>query len=149
MGKYTQKDAASAASELRFECTGCGACCRRRGAYAFVYVNDREVDTLAAWLRITRRSFLRRHTFLDELGWRQLRFSNDSCPFLEEDSGRCGVYEARPAQCRTFPFWRNFVTPGGWTDEVRELCEGIDRGAYYEPEYVDAAIAEMDAWDEE
>lgn len=149
MGKFSGEEAVSVAAELRFECTGCGACCRRRGSYAFVYLNDGEVDLLAEFLQISRRSFLRRHTVVDEMGWRQLRFSNDSCPFLDEDSGRCGAYAARPAQCRTFPFWRDFVATDGWTGEVRELCEGIGRGPRWSLELVQAAIQEMEAWEKQ
>jgi len=153
MGKITGEaaggDSRCDAPELRFECTSCGACCRRRGPYAFVYINDREIDTLAAYLRVTRRSFLRRHTFLDELGWRQLRFSDAHCPFLDDATGRCGVYAARPAQCRTFPFWREFVEEGGWSDEVRELCEGIGRGPVWDLEQAETAMCEMDAWEDE
>jgi Fe-S-cluster containining protein len=149
MGKSMHQNAGSQRTGLRFECTGCGACCRRRGAYAFVYLNDREVDALAAYLRISRRSFLRRHTFIDELDWRQLRFADDTCPFLDTASGRCTVYAARPAQCRTFPFWRNFIEADGWTDEVRDLCEGIGQGQVREREEIEAAFADMDAWEDE
>lgn len=134
---------------LRFECTECGDCCRRRGTYAFVYVNDEEADRLAGALDLSRRSFLRRHTFVDELGWRQIRFGSDHCPFLDSDTNRCTVYEARPTQCRTFPFWRDFVDRGKWTPEVRSLCEGIGEGKVWEAEHVESAMAEKESWDEE
>jgi Fe-S-cluster containining protein len=32
------------------------------------------------------------------------RKSNGSCTFLDQKTGLCGVYDARPAQCRLFPF---------------------------------------------
>ena len=48
------------------------------------------------------------------------------CVFLR-DGVRCEVYEARPIQCRTFPFWpRNLKTPEAWHEAARE-CEGIGR----------------------
>jgi len=135
-------------NRLKFECSECGDCCRRRGTYAFVYVNDEEVDALADELDLTRRSFMRRHTFVDELGWRQIRFGADHCPFLDPDSNRCSVYAARPTQCRTFPFWRDFVRKGKWTREVSQMCEGIGVGKEWGADAGEAAMAEKDAWDE-
>jgi Fe-S-cluster containining protein len=134
---------------LKFECTECGDCCRRRETYAFVYVNDGEINDLAAALKLTRRSFMRRHTFVDELGWRQLRFNSDHCPFLDSDTNRCTVYEARPTQCRTFPFWRDFVTNDAWTPEVRSLCEGVGEGKRWSRSYAESVMADKEAWDEE
>ena len=134
---------------LRFECTECGECCRRRGTYAFVYLNDEEVDVLAGALELSRRSFLRRHTFLDEFGWRQLRFDDDHCRFLDTATNRCTVYHARPTQCRTFPFWREFTRRGAWTPEVRRICEGIGEGKVWDSDTVESAMAEKEAWDEE
>jgi Fe-S-cluster containining protein len=38
---------------------------------------------------------------------------------------RCTVYEARPAQCRRFPFWdRTLESPERWR-EAAEECDGI------------------------
>ena len=115
-------------SELCFECTQCGDCCRVRDGYAHVYLNEEEQQRLADHLKIPIAEFLWRYTVLDELGWTELQFREKHCPFLDSDSNRCTVHEARPLQCRTFPFWRGFVEEGGWSDEVRSMCEGIDRG---------------------
>ena len=132
---------------LRFECTGCGKCCTQRGDYAHVYVGDREVDALAALLGVSPSRFRRMHTVVDALGWRQLRFSDGRCTFLDPDSQRCTVYSARPVQCRTFPFWPEIVGPRGWSDEVKALCEGIDRGDVVPSETVEAALDEIRAAD--
>ena len=115
---------------LCFECTQCGQCCTTRGEYAFVYLNRSETVALARQVGLRLAEFKRRHTFVDEDGWRQLGFAEGRCTFLDGE-GRCGVYEARPAQCRTFPFWPEFVDAGEWTEEVRDLCEGIGRGPRY------------------
>ncbi|RMF22094.1 MAG: YkgJ family cysteine cluster protein [Deltaproteobacteria bacterium] len=133
--------------DLRFECTECGLCCTRRGKYAHVYLEDAEVDALARFLSLSRRAFLRRFTFVDELGWRQLRFPEQACPFLDQASGRCRVYPARPVQCRTFPFWREMIGPRGWTAEAKSLCEGVGRGRRYSRGEVEALFAQMDEWD--
>jgi Fe-S-cluster containining protein len=115
---------------LCFECTQCGDCCKTRGEYAYVYVSRAESRAIAELLDLPTAQFKRKHTFVDEDGWRQLRFAEGRCAFLGDD-GRCGIYAARPVQCRTFPFWPEFVDDGEWTDEVREMCEGIGRGPRY------------------
>ena len=112
---------------LRFECTQCGLCCTVRGDYACVYVDETECRKLAAVLGLGPGVLKKRFTFVDEDGWRQLRFEQGRCVFLEGE-GRCRVYEGRPMQCRTFPFWSEFIRRGRWTRRVRRLCEGIGRG---------------------
>lgn len=134
---------------LRFECTACGRCCTNHGEYAYVYVNPDEVDALARLLELPPAEFRRRYTFVDEDGWRQLRTRDEACVFLDRETGRCGVYHARPTQCRTFPFWREFVRDGAWTPEVRAMCEGIGRGPEHSPEYAEARMREFEASDEE
>ena len=132
---------------LRFECTGCGKCCTQGGEYAHVYVSDREVDALAGLLGVTPARFRRGYTDVDGLGWRQLQFHDSRCTFLDPESQRCTVYAARPIQCRTFPFWPEIVGPRGWSDDVRALCEGIDRGDEVPRETVAAALREMNEAD--
>lgn len=135
------------AAALRFECTQCGKCCTNRGEYAHVYLADEEVDALAEHLVLSRGAFKRKYTFIDEYGWRQLRFSEDRCVFLD-DAGRCGVYAARPVQCRTFPFWREMVHQGGWSEEARSLCEGVGRGRLYSIEEAEVMMQEFEESDE-
>jgi Fe-S-cluster containining protein len=136
-------------SSLRFECTQCGKCCRVRGAYAHVYLNDSELDALAAHVGLPRKEFRWRFTVMDELGWTELAFQDDHCPFLDPDSNLCTVHEARPTQCRTFPFWRDFVRDGKWTTDVAEMCEGIGRGEAWSEEIAETLMAEQEAVDDE
>lgn len=98
----------------RFSCTGCGACCRWGGS---VLLTDDDVSRLAAHLKLSEQGFIDRHTRLAR-NRRQLALldqADGSCAFLEGD--RCSVYEARPEQCRTFPF--------SW--HVAEGCPELDR----------------------
>lgn len=136
-------------SALRFECTQCGKCCTRHDEYAHVYLNRDEVAALARHLGLSVSEFRRRHTFRDEYGWTQLEFSGDHCVFLDPGTGHCGVYEARPTQCRTFPFWRDHVIDGNWSAEVAAMCEGIGRGRLYSIEEAEVRIAEMEASEED
>lgn len=61
------------------------------------------------------------------------KHGND-CVFLDRESvpgqAVCGIYKARPAQCRTWPFWpENLRTEKTWeTVKRRTPCPGMDRG---------------------
>ncbi len=133
---------------LRFECTGCGACCTSRGEYAHVYLNADEARALADELAVGLAEFRKRYTFRDEYGWTQLRFEGESCVFLEPGTNRCTVYGARPTQCRTFPFWRDLVVDGRFRDGARALCEGIGRGPVIPIAEIEARMVEMELADE-
>ncbi|MBM4358220.1 MAG: YkgJ family cysteine cluster protein [Deltaproteobacteria bacterium] len=107
---------------LPFHCTGCGDCCT--GAPGAVWVDDADLDRLATFLGLTARELDERHVRRLE-GRRSLleRFDGD-CEFFDREARGCRVYEARPTQCRTFPFWpQNLESPDAW-QEVRAACEG-------------------------
>ena len=61
------------------------------------------------------------------------------------DGARCTVYEARPSQCRTFPFWSENLGPKGWTAEVRKDCEGLGRGRRHSPDEIVVRLIEDQA----
>lgn len=145
-GRSTSK-ARKRTSGLKFECTECGKCCTKRDTFAHVYVDEDEVRALAGVLGITTRSFRRRYTIRDDLGWDQIRFETHMCPFLDAATNRCNVYGARPVQCRTFPFWEDMVDQHGWTQTARRYCEGLGRGPVRPRAEVEAAMCEMREYD--
>ena len=54
---------------------------------------------------------------------------NYDCIFLS-DTG-CKVYDARPLQCRTYPFWKGIAdSPESWKGEMKS-CPGIGKGRCY------------------
>jgi Fe-S-cluster containining protein len=111
---------------LRFECTGCGRCCT--GANGYVWVSECDVSRLAARFGVCLDDFGRE--YLRRIGDRYAlleRAHDGACVFLAGD--RCGVYENRPDQCRSFPFWdQNLVSATAWTRAAEE-CEGIREDA--------------------
>jgi len=52
-----------------------------------------------------------------------------TCRFLDPvTKKRCLVYEARPAQCRTWPFWPENMNARAWDREVVAFCPGVGKG---------------------
>ena len=84
---------------------------------------------MASSLGLSQDQFEARHCDVAiEGGWRRLTSSANGCTFLTREGG-CGVYEDRPTQCRTYPFWQlPLASPATWNAE-REVCEGIGRVA--------------------
>ena len=54
-----------------------------------------------------------------------LKNSQYQCRFFK--NGKCGVYDARPTQCRTFPFWPENINENSW-DDLKSACPGVDVG---------------------
>ena len=118
---------------LRFECTCCGNCCT--GGEGAVWFDDDEGRAMAAHLGLDYPEFLVRHTRVID-GHRSLNEIDTEhgfdCVFLDRDSvpGKaiCGLYEVRPVQCRTWPFWpENLTDKESWW-QAGQACEGIGRG---------------------
>jgi uncharacterized protein len=108
---------------LRFKCTGCGECCT--GSSGTVYVSRADSERLANYLRLPVGTFIRRYTRLNK-GRRVLVDADTSgdCVFLKNKT--CSVYDARPTQCRTYPWWlRNIHDRESW-EEAAAACEGIN-----------------------
>lgn len=117
------------ADGLRFECVpDCGQCCVNHDDYSYVYLEDGDAEALAAHLGIEDVEFRERFT-VEEDGLTALRMESPRCVFL--DDMRCGVYEARPTQCRTFPFWRENLGNGRAWRRLGRFCPGIGRGAVH------------------
>ena len=112
---------------LRFECTQCGDCCT--GAPGFVWVNKQEIAALAKRLELEVDEFERR--YVRNVGVRKslVEYDNGDCVFLDAQR-RCTVYEDRPRQCKTWPFWdSNVATPDSWEDTC-SVCPGCNHGNF-------------------
>ncbi|MBI1191159.1 MAG: YkgJ family cysteine cluster protein [Tepidisphaera sp.] len=118
---------------LRFSCTLCGNCCT--GPEGYVLLSDDDVTALAARVQVSREDFLARYTKDTRRGLSLAEKQSPAgldCIFLDRDKipGKavCGVYEDRPAQCRTWPFWNsNLHSRFAW-DRAKRGCPGMDQG---------------------
>lgn len=131
------------AEGLKFTCRQCGNCCT--GAPGYVWVSDVEIDRLAAHLRMPREDVL--ETYCRRIGDRYSLKERRSpqglydCIFLEERTmpakrGQiahtkrvCSIYEVRPLQCRTWPFWDGLLASKERWDAAGQRCHGINRGS--------------------
>lgn len=125
---------------LRFSCTQCSHCCRHESGYVFLSPSD--LSAISGFLRISDDECIEKYCrwvpfgFIEHLSLRE--HHNRDCVFWQD--GGCTVYDARPAQCRTYPFWSTIVeTEVDWMRESRE-CPGIGIGRRHYPEDIEAAI---------
>ncbi|HYE03720.1 MAG TPA: YkgJ family cysteine cluster protein [Phycisphaerales bacterium] len=124
------------APALSFGCTLCGNCCS--GPPGYVLVSDAEARALAARLKITLADFLARYTAITPEGRSLIEKPSPrglDCVFLDRAAvpGKavCGVYEDRPAQCRTWPFWPSVVRSRAAWERAGRTCPGMGRGRPY------------------
>ncbi len=127
---------------LCFECTQCGNCCT--GAPGFVWVTDDEIAKLAELLGKTvdevRRDETRRVGDRVSLNERK----NGDCTFFDPETRRCTVYSARPAQCRTWPFWNsNLENRDAWKT-MQQGCPGAGHGQLYSIEEIKRLASVVD-----
>ena len=123
------------ADGVRFACTQCGNCCT--GPPGAVWFNDEEAHAMAAKVGVDVKTFYRRYARKLRDGWSltELRTRHGfDCVFLQRDEARgttaCTLYEARPTQCRTWPFWPDVMESEDAWDRTREStpCPGMGSG---------------------
>lgn len=110
---------------FRFACQpGCTNCCTQPGE---VYLTLEDAGRVAAFLNMTEPEFRTRYCELDADGDLRLTTpAEKACHFLAGEG--CTIHEAKPLQCRTFPFWpENVKTPAAWK-KVSRHCPGIGVG---------------------
>jgi hypothetical protein len=73
-----------------------------------------------------------------------LREKRDFDCVLLDSGGQCLAYEARPLQCRVWPFWpSNLESPEAWA-EAAARCPGIGQGPLIRFEQIEAERLEME-----
>ncbi len=120
---------------LRFQCTQCGNCCT--GAPGYVWVDAAELSALAEEVGMEPAAFEDRYTRKVGARTSLLEHSNGDCVFFDNQTRRCTVYNARPRQCRTWPFWNsNLKTPDDWAFTC-SVCPGSGQGKLHSLEQIE------------
>jgi uncharacterized protein len=125
------------ASGLRFECTRCSKCCRHTPGYVFLSAADLEL--LAGASGLAEKEFLDRYCRSVDLGLARRISLREKANFdcILWENGGCSRYEARPLQCRSFPFWSACIaSQEDWLHHARN-CPGMGKGTVHSREEIE------------
>ena len=111
---------------IQFECQGSGQCCVSHGGYGYVYMTKEDRIRMAQSMSLTTKEFTQKYCDKEEGIYHLKDGEGGRCQFLE--GKRCGVYEGRPTQCRTWPFWPEVMDAKTWQTDVASFCPGVGQG---------------------
>jgi len=99
--------------KMRFNCTGCGECCRKVGDIR-EYVNGEKGITVKEYLKVAMDTFPYE---TDEDG---------VCLMLDQETNKCVVYEDRPLLCNLARIYREYPevaeSEAKWYIHNMEVC---------------------------
>ncbi len=113
-------------NDFDFACQRCSKCCRHTPGT--VYLTENDVELLITHLNIPFERFKQEccnvliQNGKDLLVLKEKR--NYDCIFWSDG---CIVYDSRPAQCRSFPFWPEIVEMPDVRKEEMKRCPGIGK----------------------
>jgi Fe-S-cluster containining protein len=116
------------ADGLRFSCKRCSSCCRYD--QGFVFLSQKDVNKLSSALKMDANGIIKAYCrwVTDRNGDKALSLkekSNNDC--ILWDCG-CTVYQARPLQCVTFPFWDSITASEQCWEIAANSCPGMNSG---------------------
>lgn len=106
-------------------CASCGGhCCRGESGYVWTKYEEmvKIADHISLGLEDFAKMYLRKAGHRYSLIEKELAINDFACIFFDENTKQCSIYDVRPSQCRTFPFWEQFKNN---EDEVRAECPGV------------------------
>jgi Fe-S-cluster containining protein len=99
-----------------------------------VFLSEKDVHLLADALKMKYNEFIEVYCRwipygdgVEKLSLKEL--SNYDCIFWK--NGGCSVYESRPLQCRTFPFWQSVLNSEAAWNGTKETCPGMGQGTLH------------------
>jgi Fe-S-cluster containining protein len=113
---------------LNFSCKRCSSCCRYD--QGFVYLSQKDLNKLTSVLKMDEKSVINAYC-----RW-VTNWNGDAVLSLKEksnydcilwDSG-CTVYNERPLQCVTFPFWDSIIADEKCWESAAKSCPGMNSG---------------------
>ncbi len=130
---------------LSFECTQCGTCCSGEPGYVWVTADEHRRIAKSLGYNDGRLppKYIRRVGFRYSLTEKP----NGDCIFLNREGQgiSCGIYEVRPLQCRSWPFWKiNLKSPDHWA-AAAGTCPGMDQGTFYTADRIEE-IRDQNGW---
>lgn len=113
---------------LNFSCDrGCRDCCANEPG--LVFLSKVDIENIAKAVNLTFDETVEVYTrrFKSDGGEDLLvlkEYSNNDCIFLKENG--CSIYQNRPIQCITYPFWKRIIESKESWDNEKMYCKGIN-----------------------
>ena len=108
--------------DFAFACQRSGNCCAIPGGV--VRVSPAEIQQIAQHLGLGEEAL--RSRYLEADGVTLRNGQGHRCVFLDDGTtAACSIYEARPQQCREWPFWPRLRTDADLLAQARRICPGI------------------------
>lgn len=126
------------AKGIRFECQGSGQCCVSHGEFGYVWMTLEDRSRMAKVLGMRTSAFTRKYCLMTDGLYRLKDGAAEACIFLKDK--RCSVYEGRPTQCRTWPFWPEVMSAKAWKTEVAAFCPGVGKGRVHSKDEIETAL---------
>ena len=131
---------------VRFECQGSGKCCTSHGEYGFVYLTIEDRQRMAAQKGLAVPEFTRIFCEQTDGLWHLKETPGQpDCLFLKDK--KCTVYETRPMQCRTWPFWPEVMNAKSWAKDVVSFCPGVGQGRLWTAGEIEEELKKQKIWD--
>lgn len=121
---------------LCFQCTRCGACCT--GDPGTIYVGPDEIASIARLLGLSTERFVSAYLYPYKDSYSIREDAGGRCLFFDDG---CTIYDHRPLQCRTFPFWFSYLRSESRWRELQHQCPGIGRGRRYAKDEIVALVS--------
>ena len=105
-------------------CKTCGGnCCRGIGGY--VWISIEELEKIAGTMKMDLALFSQQYVrqVQDRLSLQERVINGEHyCCFFDAIDCQCKIYQNRPRQCRTYPFWNRFKKD---SQELFAECPGV------------------------
>ncbi|NQT20462.1 MAG: YkgJ family cysteine cluster protein [Planctomycetes bacterium] len=124
---------------LRFACLRCGDCCR--GEPGFVWVTHNDINAISESLDMAARQFEARYVRKAHGRFSLVELDNGDCIFWSREG--CKIYAVRPLQCRTFPFWPEYLRSAHAWGAVQKRCPAIGTGKLHSIEEITQKLRQL------
>lgn len=123
---------------LCFFCKKCGNCCT--GAPGYVWLKGDEALKIAGYIGMDVEEFMLTKARLVRSRYSLKELKSGDCIFFQRESVRCDIYEVRPVQCRTFPFWEELLLKQSFWEKTGEDCPGINQRDFHSFEEIERVL---------
>lgn len=136
---------------LHFQCTQCGGCCSGPDE-GFIWLTKHEMKLIADFLKMDVSDF--KKEYLERFGARYSIIEHPKtkdCIFLEMKDGqkKCKIYNVRPNQCRTWPFWTSNLKSIDTWNSAAQTCPGINKDKEYSIDDIEKLRTQKKWWDDD